>query len=400
MKRALILILAFSIAPGIFSQEQYDDLFLAKSLVDRGMIEDAITLLDNSPKSGNDYRIQLLKGEAYISIADYDLAIDSFTRANMLRDNSGELGLARVYALLNDSKSSVYHLESHLKSSERLPQRDLLLNSDLQKIDETREWIALWKKDWYTQLEEGVAEVEYLLERNRIDDAKSVAASFSGMYSDRAEVDYINGYLSLKEGRYDNASMLLKKSIDKDQDSPRAWKKYIESLGSAGDYVSAAAAAGTATELFPELLSFYIDRAEYLRKSGERELALAEVSGLLDYYPGNEQLTDLAGKIAYETRNYNQALKYLSDNIENHPGSPEHYSSRGDVYLSTRTWEFAIVDYSMALDLDPFNGDVYFKKGTALIETGNLADACHDLKMAMKLGNKKASALIGRHCIE
>jgi len=400
MKRTTILLLAFSLASGIFSQEQFDKLFLARSMFDRGMLEDVIQLVDGSSEKEDDYRYQLLKGEAFLKIADYDMAISSFNDANMLLEDSGELGLARVYALLNDPKTSVFHLERHLKSAERAPQRDLLLNRDLQSIDESSEWITLWKRNWYTQLEQGVAEVEYLVERNRIEDAKSMAKSFSGLYSDRAEVDYINGYLALLENNYDRALLLLNRSIDKDQDLPVVWEKYIEALMAAGDYTGAVAASGRAIGLFPDRLDFYIDRAESLRKSGEREKALANVSVLLEYYPGNEELTGMAGKIAYETRNYNQALKYLSDNIDSHPGSPEHFTARGDVYLSTRTWEFAIVDYSMALDLDPYNGDVYFKKASALIETGNITDACHDLKMAMKLGNRKASALISRHCIE
>lgn len=400
MKRAIILILLLSFVPGIFSQEKFDDLFRAKSLFDRGMFGDAIAATGNSHRYGDDFRFAGLRGEAFIASGDNNRAIISFNESNMILEASGELGLARVYALLNDSKSSAYHLELHLKSSFRLPQRELQLDNYLKRIDESSEWKALWKRDWYTQLEEGVAEVEYLLEKNRDEEAATVAESFSGIYKDRAEVDYINGLLSFNNGRFENAAAQLKESIDKDQGKFKVWELYIESLGSAGDYVSAVNASGKAIDIFPERLSFYISRVEFLRKSGERSSAMVEVSDLLEYYPDNEKLVDLAGKIAFETRNYSQALKYLSDNIESHPGSPMHYSARGDVYLATQTWEFAIVDYTMALDLDPYNGDVYYKKGTALIEMGNIKDACHDLKAALKLGNRKASQLISKLCIE
>lgn len=400
MKRVLFVIIPSLFSLLVYSQEQYNDLFVAKSLIDRGFYGAAIEVIGNSPGLESDFRYSLLEGDALFCSGDYNKAISSYNNANALRAGSGELGLARVYAVLNNKVSSLYHLEQHLRSTFRLPQRDILTDSSLKTLEGSREWNALWKKEWYTQLEVGVAEVEYLVGRNRIDEASESAGSFASLYSDRPEVDYIRGILAIRKGSAADASRYFRQSLDKDGNVARVWEMYIESLAATGDYFSAANAASEAISVFPERLSLYILKVDNLRRAGDRESAMKDIITLVKYYPENEEVTRLAGIIAYETRNYSQALKYLSDNIERYPGVADHYNSRGDVYLVTKTWEFAIKDYSMALDLDPFNGDTYYKKASALIESGNVKDACHDLKMALKLGNRKASALISKLCIE
>ncbi|MFP4489389.1 MAG: tetratricopeptide repeat protein, partial [Bacteroidales bacterium] len=69
------------------------------------------------------------------------------------------------------------------------------------------------------------------------------------------------------------------------------------------------------------------------------------------------------------------------------------------VYMKIKSWEAAVYDYSMALDLWPRDGDAYYNKGLALFNMGKKEEACYDFRMALRYGNKKASAMISKHCI-
>ena len=75
--------------------------------------------------------------------------------------SSGEYGLARIYALKGDAATAVYHLESCLKSPFRKSEKDILLDPAFSIIENRPEWRQFWKKDWFGNLEKGLAEIEY-----------------------------------------------------------------------------------------------------------------------------------------------------------------------------------------------------------------------------------------------
>lgn len=400
MKRIITAIFLILVTATLFAQPAVDNLLRARALYEGKQFGRALDLLRNSPGTGIDYRYLLLQGDIELETADYNAALISYNNANQLMEASGELGIARVYATLNDSRASVSHLELHLRSEFKSQHRKLLLDRRLAAIGESEPWRQLWRRQWYNQLEEGVEEVEYLLSRDRADEAKEFASSFTGLYSERPEVDYIRGILELNLGDPSVAAKYLRSSLDKDEGVLKVWISYIDALALSANFAGAVTSADRAISLFPDQLPLYLARVENLRESGDREKAFEQVTSIIGIYSDNEEFLALGAKLAYETRNWSSALRYLSENIGNHPGNPDYYVSRGDVYLASRTWEFAIVDYSMALDLDPVNGDVYYNKAVALLEMAKVNDACHDLRMALKQGNKKAASLISKHCIE
>ena len=98
----------------------------------------------------------LLKG-------NYSEAINDYNEANRLIPFSGEYGLARIYALKGDAKTSLYHLEQNLSSSFRKSEKDIMLDPAFGSIENTPEWRQFWKKEWYTEIEKGISEIEYYL---------------------------------------------------------------------------------------------------------------------------------------------------------------------------------------------------------------------------------------------
>lgn len=377
------------------SQESDDNLLRVKSLLDRGMYG---SVLEVSEQARDDYRILLMCGEAALRGGDYSLAAGYYNRADLLNDGSGQLGLARVYAAKGDAATAVYHLEQHLASRFREPERELLMDPFLMKIDENRLWIQLWKKDWYNTLEKGVAEVEYLVSRGRLNDAGEVANTFKGLYSGDPAVDYIGGVLAYAAGNYSEASSFLRKSLNGEKGRSRVWALYINSLSGEGEYYGVVRASEEASSLFPENIEFRISRAEGLMMTGDSDGAYRIATDLLQFYPDNGDLLKMAASLAGSSGNYPDALRYLSRNIENNRGDASAFSARGDLYMASGSYEFARYDYTMALDLNPLNAEVWYNKAKVLIYEERIDEACHDLKMALRYGNKKAAALINRHC--
>lgn len=378
------------------SQESGDFFLRVKSLLDRGMYG---SVLEVSGSAQDDYRILLMCGEAALRGGDYSLAAGYYDRADRLNDGSGQLGLARVYAAKGDAATAVYHLEQHLASSFRRPERELLMDPFLTQIEDNRLWVQLWQKDWYNALEKGVAEVEYLVSRGRVNDAGEVALTFKGLYSGDPAVDYIEGLLAYASGNYSEASSFLRKSLNGEKGMSGVWDLYIKSLLGERDYFGVVRASEEASSLFPENIEFRISRAEGLMMTGDRDGAYRIATDLLHFYPDKKDLLTMAASLAGSSGNYSDALRYLSRNIENNSGDASSFAGRGDIYLASGSYEFARSDYSMALDLDPRNGDIWYSKAMVLIYEERIDEACHDLKMAHRYGNKKAAALINRHCI-
>ncbi|MCA1756546.1 MAG: tetratricopeptide repeat protein [Bacteroidales bacterium] len=393
-----VMISLFLIFPIISESQEIDNYLLkVKSLLDRGMYGSVIEVAESGDR--DDYRAILMCGEAALRGEDYSLALGYFVKADRLMDGSGQLGLARVYAAKGDPETAVYHLEQHLSSSCRRPERELMMDQFFLRIDESRPWVRLWHKEWYNSLEKGVEEVEYLVSRGRLTEAADVALSFKGLYSDDPAVDYINGVLAFSAGNYDEASSFLRESLNSDKGKFRVWSLYIKSLGMKGDYPGVIRASGEAASLFPDNLEFRISLAGGLKMTGDSDRAYKISTDLLQYYPENKDLLSMAASLAGSSGNYPDALRYLSRNIDNNRGDAAAFAERGDLYLKSGSYEFAGSDYSMSLDLDPLNGDVWYNKALVLIYEKRIDEACHDLKMALRYGNRKASALINRHCM-
>ena len=102
MNRIMIILLLFPVSLPAFSQQEVNSLLRARIFLDRGLYEEAVSVVEGSVDYPNDYRCNLLLGDILLSSGDYSGAVGSYNTANYLKQGSGELGLARVYAAMND----------------------------------------------------------------------------------------------------------------------------------------------------------------------------------------------------------------------------------------------------------------------------------------------------------
>jgi tetratricopeptide (TPR) repeat protein len=400
MKSILFFILLFLASPGLQGQTKSDFLMKGRALVERGKSDEAIGLLSAALENYPEMDVYLKRAEAFVARGDYSQAINDYSSANSISPGSGEYGLARIYALKGDAATAVYHLELCLGSDYRRSEKEIMLDPSFSLVENRPEWRQLWRKDIYSNLEKGIAEIEYNLSTGNISDAKAVFAGLSGSYPGNDDLAYSGALISFNEKKYAEAL----KTLDGLLAVVPGNEKYLRLLAFTQEASgNPAGASSTYTRLIsagtdePELLLL---RAESYRKTGETDRALGDVEKFLDLYPGDKKALSRAGKLSAASGDNLKALAYFSENLRLHPNDAECYVDRANSYFVSKSWDFAMKDYSMALDLQPENPDAWLNMGIVRLSMGNKDDACFYFRKAFGQGNKKAAEYLSKYCIK
>ena len=398
MKKIINLLFLLIITTSVNSQPVVDYLLKAKAATDSGKPEFAIDLLNQAVSEIKDSRLYIERAAANLMKGDYSAAIIDFNEANTLAPSAGEYGLARIYAIKGDAKTSLFHLEKNMNSSFRKSEKEIMLDPAFASIENKPEWRRFWQKDWYSAIEEGIAEIEHYIILHEGDEPAALLLELKKEYPGNDELIYADALISLSSGRNTDAVNKLTAISD------RINEKYIRLMAKA--QIAASNPAG-ASDSYSRLIEsgiadagLFILRAKCYLKTGEYEKALADIEKYLVYYPSDKLALSMAGKAESVSGDNLNALKYFSENLKLHPNDSECYVDRADSYFISKSWDWAIKDYTMSLDLDPGNSDVWLNKGISLLNTGKTDDACHDFRKSFSMGNKRASEYISRSCIK
>jgi tetratricopeptide (TPR) repeat protein len=383
-----------------YSQEASDYLLRAKALSDQGKNKDAIELLSGALLKIQDSRFYLLRADVYAASGSYSEAIADYQSANKVNSSSGEYGLSRIYALKNDVKTALYHLDQSISSSFRKNEKEIMLDPAYSVIENTPEWRQFWKKERYSISEQKISEIEYYIATGNKEESARILSEMTTEYPESTSTLYAKALVDFSLLKYSETLTILDKLISDEGKN----ENYLRLLGkvqmASGNPSGASVTYTTLLNLGLADAKLLITRAECYRKTGEDNKAMVDISKYLELYPDNRDALKLAGKIEVESGDNLKALDFFSKNIKLHPNDPECYTDRANSYFSAKSWEPAINDYSMSLDIQPANSDVWLNKGVALLNMGKIDDACHDFRKSLVLGNKKATPYISRYCIK
>lgn len=400
MKKFIALSMILLSAGLIYGQQSVDNLLKARALREAGNTDQSISLLNAALNEKKESSLYTERAEDDIVKKDYSGAISDFNEANRINPNSGEFGLSRVYALKGDVSTALYHLELSMKSNFKKAEKEILLDPAFSNLENRQEWRQFWKKEWYSNTEKSISEVEYYVSAGKIEDAKNVLSELKKSYNSDSDIQYPEALINLKEGNYQDA---IKAVAALDEANPGN-EKYLRLLANAQAGSSdPAGASSTYTRLLSMGVAdaeLYLSRAECYRKTGETDKALADIKKYIEIYPNNSKALSLAGTVEAKSGDNLQALDYYSRNLKLHPNDPQCYIDRGNSYFMSKSWDMAANDYSMSLDLKPGNSDVWLNLGIALLNKGRTEDACHDFRKSLSLGNKRATEYISRSCIK
>jgi tetratricopeptide (TPR) repeat protein len=384
----------------LYGQEIADYVLKARAYSAAGKPDEAVKILDEAISINGRSGLYIERAEASILKGDYSSAISDYNEANKLTPSSGEYGLSRIYALKRDAITALYHLEISMNSPYKRSEKEIMLDPAFSPVENTAQWRQFWKKEWYSEEEKGISEIEYYISAGNTGESARILSELIKSRGTSDELLYADAAVNIAEGKYPEAVKILSGLIGANP----ANEKYLRLLARAQ---SASSNSAGASDTYTLLLNsgvadaeLFFLRAECYRKTGETDKSLKDVEKYLELYPDNRQALSLAGKVEIMSGDNLKALEYFSRNLKLHPNDPECYVDRANSYLASKSWEWAEKDYSMALDLKPGNSDTWLNKGIALLNSGKVDDACHDFRKSMSLGNKRASEYISRECIK
>lgn len=400
MKKAIYIFCTLICSVTVSGQQVTDYILRAKALNESGFPDKSIELLSASIKENRESRLVSARAEAYILKGDYTSAISDFNEANRLNPSSGEYGLSRIYALKGDAATSLYHLELNLKSAFKKSEKEIMLDPSFAPLENTPAWRQFWKKEWYSQLERSLSEIEYCTSSGKTEEASAILETLRKNYNGDADVSYAESLVKIASGKNNEGAAVLARLLVNDPVNEKYLRTLARVQAAGSNYAGATVSYSQLIGSGVADAELYIKRAEAYRRTGENGKAIADIEKYLSLYPTSRKALSMAGKTEAESGDNLKAIEYFSKNLELHPSDPECYTDRADSYYISKSWDWAIKDYSMALDLDPRNADAWLNMGVANFSTGKTDQACHDFRQSFALGSKRASELISKYCIK
>ena len=340
----------------------------------------------------------LFRAEAHFNLKNWNKAVSDFETANSIKPGSGNLGLARAYASTGDATLAVQHLENHLRSEYRVPEKVIFLDKTFEKIEDSREWRNLWRNDWYSDREHILRDLEYLIGNEAYEEALGVLKEAIQKYPENDEFHSQKARIHVARLEFKQALSEYDLALKYRDDHPDYLAGKAEVLHNLKRSREAITALNRAIYVNPLRLDLYPVRARLYFESGELSRALDDIETYLAYFTGEEEALYLSGRINQEMGKYYPALDRFNQLIQSNSGNPRNFFARGMAYLEAGTYRYAIEDFGMALDLDPSDPLTYLNRGKAFIEIGDVDAACYDFDKARRKGNKEAYNLYYKHC--
>lgn len=347
--------------------------------------------------SGN-LSANLGRAEAFFKLTEWKNAISDFENAELISPGIGSLGLARTYAQMGDAALSVQYLEKHLKSEKRAPEKKILLDKAFEPIENSGEWRALWRKDWYSDSEQIIREVEYLIGNESFKEALSMLDDQIRQDPENAAYYHLRARIYTVRHEYKQALTNCDLALRYQNDNLEYLVTKSAVLVDMRKYEDALKAMNRAIYLNPVQLHLYCERAEIHNKAGNFTGALKDINHYLKFIDNDQEALFLCGQINQNMGKLYPALESFNKLIELDQGNPAYFFARGIAYLESGTFQYAIVDFGMVLDLDPSNSEAYLNRGKAYLAIDDNEHACYDFDKAREKGNKEAYDLMYKHC--
>lgn len=340
-------------------------------------------------------------GLCYYQKGNIPQAIRNLQQAEKLKPAMASLMLAKNYARQDNLEKTLEYLDIHLRSIYKEPESTILLDKDLRRLDDRKEWTEFWKNNnYYSAFDETMAEATYMAKTDDYLDAIQVLSDgikrgfrSSPLFAKRAEI-YIemdNEDLALRD---------LNDALDNDRRNADLYSLRGNVNYKLKNYRQAVEDYNEALKYAPEKFSVYLQRARALNKTGMYEDAREDMRYYLEYFPEDDEAWFIYGKINNEAGKYLNAMRCLNKALELDNTDSRYYLARGESYYNAKTYKYAGNDLSMALDLDPRNPDAYFLKGLTSVQLGDNEMACFCFEKAYEFGKREAFNYLGKYCGE
>jgi hypothetical protein len=127
---------------------------------------------------------------------NYPAAREAFYEAEKLVEGVGTLYLAKTEVRLNHPGLALKYLREHLSSRYRIPEKEILLDPELSKLEGSPGWQQLWNENsWYSEADQEFQEARFLREHGDALEAINILNNLekqnyrrTQVYTEKAEV--------------------------------------------------------------------------------------------------------------------------------------------------------------------------------------------------------------------
>jgi len=148
-----------------------------------------------------------------------------------------------------------------------------------------------------------------------------------------------------------------------------------------------------AISLDPNYTAAYIVRGLTWRGKGNYDLAISDYNKAIELNPGYADAYCYRGITWSDKGNYDRAISNYNQAIKLNPGNAGTYSHRGITWAVKGNYAQAISDFNQAIKLNPNYANAYIGRGLAWHDKGNYAEAVSDYNNYLKInGNKDGIA--------
>lgn len=339
-----------------------------------------------------------IKAQCYFKLKKYDNALAEFLKLKGKYEKENSIYLARIYAFKKDWENTGKYLRIHLASNFKINPGLIKTDNFFTEYSNTEQWQQIWNKNWYTKLDEKIAEVQYLSSKEKYVDALDASDEILQTKPDCYKIYFERAIIYRKLKDIDNEVYSLKKATKYNPNNAKYSFDYAQALFKLGKYKKAIQELKRTY-----LLDNYYPRLNYFnalynfRNNNYNEAAKA-ISKYRKIMPLDGEAIWLEGYTYKEMKEYQKAVDVFDIGIRSVNNRVGYYIGKGESLYNLEKYGNAASAFTMAMDLEPRNANLYYMRGMCYIELDNKTDACRDWQKASKMGYFKADDMISVNC--
>ena len=341
----------------------------------------------------------LTLGESYYLTGRYGEAARFFAIADSMRSNpEAKLYAARAFAMMMQPDRAAEWLQKYLSQRDKLSEAEITLDPAFVKIEHSREWKALWNREWYSAAERKAAEAAVLLKRNRYAEALGIIDTEITNRTTLAQFYALRAKLYEAMEQFEPAHESAQTAISMRNNHTGYFADAANMAVNVKKYDVALDNINRAIRLDPYQLDLYLQRAAILRMNQRYDDARNDINFYFTCLPDDAKALYQLGMAETEAGNPLAGINYFTVLIDNDKSSADYFMARANACIKANNYTLAYHDLAQALDLNPNLPDALYKMGILLQRDNKPDDACYHWKKALQLGSREAAESIYRYC--
>jgi tetratricopeptide (TPR) repeat protein len=255
----------------------------------------------------------------------------------------------------------------------------------------------MWQQDWYSAVEQQVAEGVYLISKGQPDEAEALAAQVLSANPSQPDAQFLQSRIHFLRKEERQFRQALEKAWQLAGTNRQLKEDMLRFALEAKFYEKVNSMATELLRADPSNPEYLVARALVRIMEGQESLAVREIESLEAAGIAPAELYYQAGRKITAT-NPREAEAYLTRAIDTDIMDARYYFSRGLVRLALDKTGPALEDMAMSLDIDPAQPDLYMERAQVRFDLGDSEGACHDWRKALEMGNRTASDKLYKHC--